>query len=203
MIKEFTCQCRRLRRRGFISWVGKIPWRRKWQLTPVFLPGKFHGQKSLAGYSPWSHQELDGTEWPSLHGHIYPSRYSLTKLNDKILLFQSYWQCIYSDLFSFFLFLRFIYLFLAALVLCYCENFSLLAVSGAALSCDTWASHYSGFSCCGAQPLECIGVKLWCMGLVATRHVGSSRSRNWTCVPWIGRRLLNHWTTRETCRPIF
>ena len=38
---------------GFNPWVGKIPWRRKWQPTPVFLPGESHGQRSLAGYSPW------------------------------------------------------------------------------------------------------------------------------------------------------
>ena len=38
---------------GFYPWVGKIPWRRKWQPTSVFLPGKSHGQRSLAGYSPW------------------------------------------------------------------------------------------------------------------------------------------------------
>ena len=42
--KESTCQCRRC---GFDPWVGKIPWRRKWQPTPVFLPGKSHGQRSL------------------------------------------------------------------------------------------------------------------------------------------------------------
>jgi len=36
----------------FIPWVGKIPWTRKWQLTPVFLPGNSRGQRSLAGYSP-------------------------------------------------------------------------------------------------------------------------------------------------------
>ena len=41
--------------------VGKIPWSRKWQLTPVFLPGKFHAQRSLVGYSPWSHKESDMT----------------------------------------------------------------------------------------------------------------------------------------------
>ena len=46
--------------------VGKIPWRRKWQPTPVFLPGEFHGQKSLAGYSPWGHKESDMTEQLSL-----------------------------------------------------------------------------------------------------------------------------------------
>ena len=52
-------QCGRL---GFDPWVGKIPWRRKWQPTPVLLPGKFHGQRSLVGYSPWGRKELDMTE---------------------------------------------------------------------------------------------------------------------------------------------
>ena len=47
--KESTCQCRRF---GFDPWVQKIPWRRKWQPTPVFLPGKSHGQRSLASSSP-------------------------------------------------------------------------------------------------------------------------------------------------------
>ena len=46
----------------FNPWVGKSPWRRDWQLTPVFLPGEFHGQRSLAGYSPWHHKESDMTE---------------------------------------------------------------------------------------------------------------------------------------------
>ena len=41
---------------------GRFPWRRKWQPTPVFLPGKSHGQESLAGYSPWGHKESDTTE---------------------------------------------------------------------------------------------------------------------------------------------
>jgi len=40
----------------FDPWVRKIPWRRKWEPTPVFLPGKSHGQKILAGYSPWGHK---------------------------------------------------------------------------------------------------------------------------------------------------
>ena len=50
-------------RPGFNPWVGKIPWRRKWQSTPVLLPGKSHGQRSLVGYSPWGRKELDTTEW--------------------------------------------------------------------------------------------------------------------------------------------
>ena len=45
--------CLQYRRLEFDPWVGKIPWRRKWQPTPVFLPGKFHGQRSLVGYSLW------------------------------------------------------------------------------------------------------------------------------------------------------
>ena len=40
----------------FDPWVGKIPWKRKWQPTPVFLPGESQGQRSLAGYSPWGHR---------------------------------------------------------------------------------------------------------------------------------------------------
>jgi len=51
--KEFACQYRRHRRLGFYPWVRKIPWRRKWQPTPVFLPRKFHGQR---------------TWWATVHG---------------------------------------------------------------------------------------------------------------------------------------
>ena len=61
--KESAYQCRRLRRFRFNPWVRKIPWRRAWQPTPVFLPGESHGQRSLVGYSPWGCKELDTTEW--------------------------------------------------------------------------------------------------------------------------------------------
>ena len=47
---------------GFNPSVGKIPWSRKWQPTPVFLPRKFHGQRRLVGYSPWGGKELDMSE---------------------------------------------------------------------------------------------------------------------------------------------
>ena len=57
--KESICQCRR---RRCDSWVEMIPWRRKWQPTLIYLLGEFHGQKSLVGYSPWSHKELERTE---------------------------------------------------------------------------------------------------------------------------------------------
>ena len=65
--KESTCQCRRFK---FDPWVRKIPWKRKCPLIPVFLPGKFHGQRNPAGYSPWSHKESDTTDWAT-HAHTY------------------------------------------------------------------------------------------------------------------------------------
>jgi len=60
--KKPACQCRKHKRHGFNSWVREIAWSRKCQPTPVFLPGKFHGQKSLVGYKPWGHKELGTTE---------------------------------------------------------------------------------------------------------------------------------------------
>ena len=67
--KEPPCQCRRLKRCGFDPWVRKMPWSRKWQPTPVFLPGIFHGQRSLGIYSPWGHKESDMTERLSMRVH--------------------------------------------------------------------------------------------------------------------------------------
>ena len=60
--KELVCQCRRYKRHRFDLWLRKIPWRRAWKPTLVFLPGEFHGQRSLAGYNPWGHTESDMTE---------------------------------------------------------------------------------------------------------------------------------------------
>ena len=57
--KESACNARDP---GFDPWVGKIPWQRKWQLTPAFLPGKSHGQRSLVSCSPWGHKESATTE---------------------------------------------------------------------------------------------------------------------------------------------
>ena len=50
LVTRYYKICLQCRRHGFSLWVRKIPWRRKWQLTPVFLPGKSHGQRSLVGY---------------------------------------------------------------------------------------------------------------------------------------------------------
>ena len=62
---ESACQCRKQR---FNSWVRKIPWRRKWQPTPAFLPGKSHSQKSLAGYSLRNCKESDTVSDKIAHG---------------------------------------------------------------------------------------------------------------------------------------
>ena len=60
--KEFTCLCRRHKRHGFDPWVRKVPWSREWKPTLVFLLGKFHGQRSLEGYSLWGRKESDTTD---------------------------------------------------------------------------------------------------------------------------------------------
>ena len=52
---------------SFDPWVRKIPWSQKWHLAPIFLPGKFHGQRSVTGDSPWDCKELDMTEWLSIY----------------------------------------------------------------------------------------------------------------------------------------
>ena len=65
--KESACQCGRYKKCGFDPWVGKISWGREWLPTPVFLPGKSHEQRSLAGYSSWDHKDLDTTEQLNMH----------------------------------------------------------------------------------------------------------------------------------------
>ena len=66
-VKRLCLQCGRPR---FDPWVRKILWRRKWQPTPVLLPGKSHGWRSLAGYSPWGPRESDMTERLHLLTHL-------------------------------------------------------------------------------------------------------------------------------------
>ena len=66
-VKESICQCERPRRHSFSPWVGKIPWRTKWPLIPVFLPGKSPGQKTLVDCCPEGLKELNMTE----HAHTY------------------------------------------------------------------------------------------------------------------------------------
>ena len=68
MVAQMVERLPKCGRPGFDPWVEKISWRRKWQPTPVLLPGKSYGQRSLVGYHPWGHKESDTTE--QLHFHI-------------------------------------------------------------------------------------------------------------------------------------
>ena len=63
-MSQMLKNCLQCKRPGFNPCFGKIPWRRGWKRlpTPIFLPDEFHGQKTLAGYSPWGGKELDTTE---------------------------------------------------------------------------------------------------------------------------------------------
>ena len=76
LVKSMPGQCRRPKRCRFDPWVRKIPWRREWQPTPVFLPGESHGQRSLAGYSPWGRKESEMTEQTHVLGFALKLTYS-------------------------------------------------------------------------------------------------------------------------------
>ena len=69
--KESSGQCRRCKRRRFCLGIRKIPWKRKGQPTPVLFSGESHGQRGLAGYSPWGHEESDTTEWAHMRVNTY------------------------------------------------------------------------------------------------------------------------------------
>ena len=84
--KESAC---RSRRPESDPWVGKIPWRREWQPTPVFLPREFHGKRSLVGYSPWGQKESDTTEQLNKIGRGYKP-YLLLEIQDA---FTYLWSC--------------------------------------------------------------------------------------------------------------
>ena len=71
MVKNLPANAGDEKRQRFNPWVRKIPWRRKWQPTPVFFPGKSYGQRSLEGYCPWGHKELDTTEHTHSHTHTH------------------------------------------------------------------------------------------------------------------------------------
>ena len=89
------------------------------------------------------------------------------------------------------------YEFSAMLGLCWCtQAFSSCGEQGRCSSCGARASHCGGFSCCRSWALGCTSFITCGMGFVALQHVESSQTRDPTCVPYIGRRILNYWTTR-------
>ena len=115
--------------------------------------------------------------------------------------FRFFFFYVHSSYFFFFLIL-FLLIYLLFIFGCVgssflCEGFLQLRRAGATLHRDAWASHYRGLSCCGAQAPDAQAQQLWLTGPVAPRHVGSSQTRARTCVPYIGRQILNHCATRE------
>ena len=78
--KELVCQCRRHKRPEFDPEIGKIPWRRAWPPTPVFLPGESQGQRSLEDDSPWGCKESEVTE-VTLHTHTHTQNHTLKNLS--------------------------------------------------------------------------------------------------------------------------
>ena len=67
----------------FDPWIGKIPWRREWLSTSVFLPGESHGQRSLVGYCPWGHKESDTAERLTDTHHVI---YNIKENRKKVFL---------------------------------------------------------------------------------------------------------------------
>ena len=88
--KESACNAGEL---GFDLWVGKIPWRREWPPTPVFLPGGFHGQRSLASYSPQGHKESNMTEQLTLFYRPTKSVHRKMKKGGVTISRKEYFKC--------------------------------------------------------------------------------------------------------------
>lgn len=117
------------------------------------------------------------------------------------------WFLVHPDLGCFYFFKLISFLFLAVLSLhCFTRGLSLVAVSKVTLAeyegfsfWRAWAPGWAGFRNCGSWALE-QSQELWCTGLVVTWHVGSSRTRHRTCVPYIGGWFLNHCTHQESPR---
>ena len=116
---------------GLIPGSGTFPWRRKWQPTPVLLPRKFHGWRSLVGYSPWGCKESDTTEWLHFHFHFM---WLLTFLSHFYSMFSSFNVFLFSEgnitfyagNITFFIFLFFQDLHLAAIATKYIKKVRLI-----------------------------------------------------------------------------
>ena len=190
----------------FNPWVGKIPWRRAWQPTPAFLPGKFHGQRSLAGYSPLGCTEA--TKHACTHHNIQRrKRAGLSipgSLSQRRGNFPPKWYWLFSNCTSKPMYqvenvldLIFIYLwifvsfFLLHLVFVAAHGLSLV-MTGRLLYGRHIDSRALGLRSCSAWAL-----------LPQGKWDPSSPTRDWTHVPCIGSQVLNHWTTREVPTYLF
>ena len=175
------------------SWVGNlntikiqiIPYDRQAPRWPPVTPTSWYSHPCIV----LSHTEPGWSMWPPVCGRR--DGVPLLRLRGKDCGF-----CLVHPLSSllphFILFFLF-FIFLAVLGLRCCVQAILeLRRAGATLCCGARASYCGGFSCCRARAQQ-----LWRTGLVAPRHVGSSRTRAQTHVPCIGRWILNHYATRE------
>ena len=89
-------QCRRHKRHEFYPWVKKIPWSGKWQPIPVFLPGKFHAQRSLVGCCPWGCKESETTEQLSMMRTSYLVEKTFSKLSRlSMIIYFPKWSFLY------------------------------------------------------------------------------------------------------------
>ena len=121
-----------IKRRRFNPWVKKIPWRKERHPTPVFLLGKFHGQRSLVGYSPWDHEESDTTKHTQ-HTHIpfQPTGgYSCPKSCNTTIHDNSIIAYFLKSKAVQYVFLNLRYEVLAVLGSCCCTGFSLTSARG-------------------------------------------------------------------------
>ena len=123
--KEPSCQCSRLQGCRFDPWLRKIIWRKKWQATPVFLPGESHGQRSLVGYGLWCRRVRRNWAAECVCAYTYTHTHTHTH-------FIYFW-------------LRWVFIATRGL--------SLVAASGVYLHCGARTSHSHDFSCFRAQAL--------------------------------------------------
>ena len=127
---ESACQCRRHKRRGFDPWMGKIPWRRAWQPTSVFSPGRSYGHRSVVGYSPWGHKDWSNNScsYEQIASLLYPCLdFLICEMELKVTLSGLLWEL--RELTQWTLFLIYFYLFG-----CTSSPFAALGIS----RCDMW-----------------------------------------------------------------
>ena len=167
-------------------------WRRKWQPTPVFLPGESQGRGSLVGCRLWGRTELDTTEatqqqqqhtvLSTIVTMFYMRSSDLIHLFEKFIHYYYFFGCSGSSLLH--------------------PSFLQLWQASATLHCGALASHRSGFCCCTGSKCEGFSScsmwaqSSWCMNLGAPQHVESSQTKDRT-VSNTGRWIPIHCTTRE------
>ena len=196
MVKESTCQCRRCKKHQFDPWVGKIPWRRKWQPTPVFLLGKSHGQRSLVG-SIGSQRVRH--EWSNL-AHMHTS-VLLDNCHDEIYWNRNSRTCECEPLWKF--------------CLCRCHQFQMRSWQRALIQYDLGPNKKRKWSCSfvsdSLQPADCSLPGSSVHGIFQARVLewvaisfsrGSSQYRDQTWVSRTAGRLFTVWATREVLQKI-